>query len=1081
MKRYFLLCLLFLGLYTARGQEGSLDATFAGTGWAPLNFATSGNAYNDYGRQLLVQSDGKYIVLVETSYYHVLARYTAEGVLDKSFGTNGFSYPIDLGYVASAVVQADDKIVVGGYAYNNSTGRIDLALERYTSNGVVDASFGSGGVATAEFASYYLTEAHGLAVQSTGEIIAVGQGMDNNYDNRAFVVARFTGTGALDNTFNSGGTLVLDFSTYSAMAATAVALQGNNILVAGEGVDPATGQLAFTLVRLLNGGTVDGSFGTEGWVRTSFASTAYLTALALQPDQRIVAGGYSYNTTAQDNDFALARYTSDGVLEGTGTTDLGAEDIAYGLVVGSGPIVQVGYRETFTPAYHKDIALVRYTGSGALDESFDGDGKVITTIEGDDEARGIVLLADGSLLVAGNSFTTSSNTADVLLARYRTDGTLDNTFNATGTTPGISFSYYSHGIQAEVRDMVVQPDGKLVVAGYSAKDLYSSYTYVFGVARFNRDGTLDASFGQDGVVVVDFGNSAGASSVALQPDGKIVVGGSVGYYPDQGPWEADFALVRLTGEGVLDPTFDGDGKAVIDFYSNDYLSDIAVQPDGKIIGAGASFDEYNPGGGYNSSDFAVVRFTPDGKADRRFGNGGLVTTDFFGDYDHVGSVALQPDGRILVSGLVYRPDPVIPDTYLSDFAVVRYNSNGMLDTRFGTGGKALANMGSAQGLGYLALQVDGKIVVGGALQDPVNSTADFALVRFTPAGLPDAGFGGDGVVTTDIGGAGDYAGPVVLQSDGKILQVGGYYDDQYNSYFAVVRYLNDGTHDGELDASFDGDGRAAVSFPGAALSGAMAWHGDRVYITGYWQMPDLAVAAAELPPSFFESAFVAALQATSATAPLPVISMADVTVAEGQEAELTITLSRAAPSAITVNYATQDGTAASKGKRSDYKSARSFVTIEAGATSAAIRIPTTLNGPGDDGQYFYVNLSLGVRMEGMAIIGDGQAKVTIEEGGLIVEPLANKAAPAEPVAGALSATVYPNPASGHFTLQLHSGNAAAVTIRVTDAGGRVVEAKTGVAANGTLQLGSNYRPGVYYIHVQQGSEKQSLKVVKQAP
>jgi len=198
--------------------------------------------------------------------------------------------------------------------------------------------------------------------------------------------------------------------------------------------------------------------------------------------------------------------------------------------------------------------------------------------------------------------------------------------------------------------VALQPDGKIVVAGYAGGD--------FALARYNSDGALDTSFGSGGKVTTDFGGSyhPDGFSVALQPDGKIVVAGYAG---------GDFALARYNSDGALDTSFGSGGKVTTDFGGSDAGYSVALQPDGKIVVAG-----------YAGLDFALARYNSDGALDTSFGTGGKVTTDFSGGRDVGYSVALQPDGKIVVAGYAG-----------VDFALARYNSDGALDTSFGSGGK----------------------------------------------------------------------------------------------------------------------------------------------------------------------------------------------------------------------------------------------------------------------------------------------------------------------------------------------------------------------------------------------------------
>jgi uncharacterized delta-60 repeat protein len=236
--------------------------------------------------------------------------------------------------------------------------------------------------------------------------------------------------------------------------------------------------------------------------------------------------------------------------------------------------------------------------------------------------------------------------------------------------------------------------------------------------------------------------------------------------------------------GALDPTFGTGGKVVFDLpgSSRSTLTDIALQPDGKIIAVGGINDFSQ------AQDFAVVRFNPDGSRDTSFGSGGLVTTDFGANTrsDQARAVAVQSDGKIVVGGEAQS------DTFSPRFALARYNPDGSLDATFGIGGKVITDPPGDNNLWDIALQADGKVVAAG-------SNGNFQLARYNPDGSLDASFGGTGVVTTGgLLGNGGFALSVAVQADGKIVAAG----QTANGTNALARY----NADGALDATFNGDG-----------------------------------------------------------------------------------------------------------------------------------------------------------------------------------------------------------------------------------------------------------------------------------
>jgi uncharacterized delta-60 repeat protein len=366
-------------------------------------------------------------------------------------------------------------------------------------------------------------------------------------------------------------------------------------------------------------GDLDPSFGGTGKVTTDFGGADVASAVAVQADGKIVAAGQT--NAGSNSTFALARYHADGSLDagfgagGVVTTDLGATDQAFAVVVQpDGKILAAGRRGS-------DVGLARYNPDGNLDPGFGTAGKVTTNFGGTELALAVALQPDGKIVVAGRS--NASGNFDFLVARFTPSGSLDSSFG----TGGRATTDFSGGSVDRAFGLALQADGKIVVAGDSDAN--------FAVARYNPDGSLDATFGAGGKLITTFGGADQASSLGIQPDGKIVVAG----HTDTGT-STDLAVARYNPDGSLDATFGTGGKVTTNFTgsSDDVASAVAIQFDGKIIVAGDSQD-----------NFAVARYNPDGSLDATFGTDGKVTTDLGGE-DLVHAMALQADGQIVVAG-----------------------------------------------------------------------------------------------------------------------------------------------------------------------------------------------------------------------------------------------------------------------------------------------------------------------------------------------------------------------------------------------------------------------------------------------
>lgn len=383
---------------------------------------------------------------------------------------------------------------------------------------------------------------------------------------------------------------------------------------------------------------------------------------------------------------------------------------------------------------------------------------------------------------------------------YRgSSGLLDPEFDTDGlvlTEMGVGYNYgYA---------IAIQPDGKIVVAGEAAWG-------DFALARYNLDGSLDTTFSDDGLVLTDFsGDTDVGQAIFIQPDGKIIVVGKT-----WGGSNYDFALARYNLDGSLDTNFGGDGLVSTDFNDGyDIAYSVILQPDSKIIVAGKSRTTIN-------NDFALARYHPDGSLDITFSNDGWVTTNFSSSDEEGYAVALQSDDKIVVAGMAY-----ILGNYI-DFALVRYNTDGSLDSSFDADGWVTTDFtGDADYGRSIAIQQDGKIVVAG-----YGGFGDFALARYNSNGSLDAAFGNAGQVTTDFGATSDFGYAVVLQPDGKIVVAGTANMGSTGSDFALARYNSNGS----LDTSFHSDGRVTTDFNSIYDNGyALALQQDgKIIVAGY--------------------------------------------------------------------------------------------------------------------------------------------------------------------------------------------------------------------------------------------------------
>jgi len=378
---------------------------------------------------------------------------------------------------------------------------------------------------------------------------------------------------------------------------------------------------------------------------------------------------------------------------------------------------------------------------GDLDRAFGTSGKVVTPFGMNSGGQSLLVQPDGKLLVGGDA--KFGGVQGFALVRYRMGGSLDPSFGIAGKV----VSFFPHGF-ASGKSVALQPDGKIILSGSA----FNGVTDGFALARYFPDGTLDPSFNQDGKVNVPFlsGGDSG-ESLLVQPDGKIVVAGYVlvGDY--------DFGLMRFTANGDLDGTFGSGGKVSVDFGTGDDFATCAVrQPDGKIIVAGEARIAAK-------NDFGLARFNENGTIDISFDHDGITSTHFGGGDDGISSIVLLPNGKILVAGVAEVGGQ-------KDIALARYHPGGARDNTFGNDGKVTVDFdGAFDGARGVAIQPDGKILVGGVAT--INGTRHFALARFLADGTPDTTFHQDGKLTTSFGGHAT-AAAIAMQMNGRIVLAG---------------------------------------------------------------------------------------------------------------------------------------------------------------------------------------------------------------------------------------------------------------------------------------------------------------------
>ena len=448
----------------------------------------------------------------------------------------------------------------------------------------------------------------------------------------------------------------------------------------------------------------------------------------------------------------------------------------------------------------------RLLAAGALDTTFGTGGQVVDDlgVGKDEEIYASAIQADGKLVVAGMVRTPGGSGRDFLIARFNSNGSLDAGFGPGGKFVMNVSDPDTTNLDDQVNDLVVLPDGRILAVGTATKATGPGQDKKgFALVQLTSDGVLDTSFDGDGKLITVLqdlqGNNiaSNASSVALQSDGRIVVGGTSTATAASGT-RGDFAVARFNPSGTFDTTFDTDGYTIVDVDSSssgfavDVLSDIAIQSDGKIVavGHGDTNDlDNSPNTTQTSQDLVMMRFNTSGSLDTSFSVDGKVVTDVAsGSQDFASTVVVQTDGKIVVGGRA----TISASSSDNDFVIARYIDNGTRDTSFTPSGVLFIPFADNSDFAEdLVIQPDGKYVIGGNIVSSADKS-EFGLARVLPSGQLDTSFGTGGRARTQFASTQSIqSGELLLQHDGKIHVAGWVEETGHSSNIAMARFESD--------------------------------------------------------------------------------------------------------------------------------------------------------------------------------------------------------------------------------------------------------------------------------------------------
>lgn len=397
--------------------------------------------------------------------------------------------------------------------------------------------------------------------------------------------------------------------------------------------------------------------------------------------------------------------------------------------------------------------------AGELNTVFGNNGIVKTAVgDSDDVCFAVAAQPDGKILAAGYTFNGSNY--DFAIARYDSTGSLDAGFGNNGivTTDFGGTDDYAGSI-------VLQQDQKIVVAGIT----FDGTRYRIALARYDTDGVADNTFGAAGKMTPIYPDSDDFSGqLIMQPDSKILLSGTAVVSNNTNTC----SVMRFNADGTKDSSFGTFGIVSTRFGIGVHGNSIALQTDGNILVGGT---ENNGGNG----DFMIARYLPNGTLDKSF-KGGIINTDYGSSDNESTAIVLQHDGKAVLAGFSFSTS-----TFYNSFSLVRYNTDGSVDTTYGNKGFAITDFGMESKINSAIIQPDEKIIAAGFVGP--SSPFSFALIRYNKDGTPDASFGNAGKVITNFGNS-DLAESCALAPAGKIV-AGGYSDSSGKNVFALAEYI----------------------------------------------------------------------------------------------------------------------------------------------------------------------------------------------------------------------------------------------------------------------------------------------------
>lgn len=670
-KFLFIYLLIALLLQNSYAQPGNNDATF--------NTLDNVPGINLLVNTIAIQLDGKILIggNVLSSSMKSIARLNPDGTLDSTFtiGT-GFNSNI-----SSIIVQTDGKILVCG-GFTSFNGITMNRIARLNTDGSLDTTFNSG--------TGFNSTTNSIDIQSDGKILVGGNFITYNGIARNRFV-RLNSDGTLDLSFNLG----TGFNSY----VNTIAIQSDGKIILGGDFTIYNGISRNRIIRLNSDGTLDLNFG----IGTGFNDA--LNSISIQSDGKIIAGGTWFSAFNGISRNRIARLNIDGSLDTTFVIGTGFDsDSIYSLKIQSnGKIIVGGNFTSYNGTQIRRIARLNFDGT--LDVAFNPGGGYNGPL------HAIAIQSNGKI-IAGGYYTSYGGIGISNISRLNINGDIDNTFNLQ-----------IKGFNNSVFSIATQSNGKILVGGRFTS--FNGNT-VYNLTRLNTDGSIDSTFN------IGTGFNSDVKTIAIQSDGKIIVGGGFTSFNET----INNYIVRLNSDGTLDNQF------IIGAGFNSEVNSIVIESSGKIL-VGGGFTSYN-----GSICNKITRLNSNGTIDSTFNSGTGFNGQLF-------SIAIQSDGKIVAGGWFTSYNGITRN------GITRLNLDGSLDLTFNPG----IGVGNSQDsrVMVIAIQSDGKIIIGGIILYSYNGTPINNIARINTDGTLDTTFNSQ--INYNV-----YS--IIIQSNGKIL-VGG--------------------------------------------------------------------------------------------------------------------------------------------------------------------------------------------------------------------------------------------------------------------------------------------------------------------